>query len=175
MNWDALGAIGEIIGAGAVIATLYQLSLQIKINSIEISKFADVQRAQSTHNTNAMYIQVWQPLMQDSELAAIYLKGINDELLDEVERLRYCVYINTFLALVEGAYTQVKADTSFGGLDEVTALFELMNPYMNKIPNSAVGDGWLKEEAPSLFANEFEEICIKVAMRRFGSPIPNSR
>jgi hypothetical protein len=23
MNWDALGAIGEIIGAGAVIATLY--------------------------------------------------------------------------------------------------------------------------------------------------------
>ena len=112
MNWDALGAVGEIIGAGAVIATLYYLSLQIKINSIEISKSADVQRAQSTHNTNAMYIQVWQPLMQDSELASIYLKGINNELLDDVERLRFCVYINTFLALIEAAYTQVKADTS---------------------------------------------------------------
>jgi hypothetical protein len=46
MNWDALGAIGEIIGAVAVIATLYYLSLQIKINSNEISKSADVQRAQ---------------------------------------------------------------------------------------------------------------------------------
>ena len=52
MNWDALGAISEIIGA-AVIATLYCLSLQIKINSIEISQSADVRRAQSNHNTNA--------------------------------------------------------------------------------------------------------------------------
>ena len=58
MNWDALGAISEIIGA-AVIATLYYLSLQIKINSIETSQSADVRRAQSNHNTNALYIQVW--------------------------------------------------------------------------------------------------------------------
>jgi hypothetical protein len=155
MNWDALGAIGEIIGAVAVIATLYYLSLQIKINSNEISKSADVQRAQSTHNTNALYIKVWQPLMQDSELASIYLKGINDELLDDVERLRFCVYINTFLALIEAAYTQIEADTSFAELDEVAALFGLMRPYMNKILNSTVGDNWLKEEAPSLFTKEF--------------------
>jgi hypothetical protein len=32
--------------------------------------------------------------MQDSELASIYLKGINDERLDDVEKLRFCVYIN---------------------------------------------------------------------------------
>jgi len=70
MNWDALGAISEIIGA-AVIATLYCLSLQIKINSIETSQSADVRRAQSNHNTNALYIQVWQPLMLNSVLAAI--------------------------------------------------------------------------------------------------------
>lgn len=70
MNWDALGAISEIIGA-AVIATLYYLSLRIKINSIETSQSADVRRAQSNHNTNALYIQVWQPLMLNSVLAAI--------------------------------------------------------------------------------------------------------
>lgn len=70
MNWDALGAISEIIGA-AVIAMLYYLSLQIKINSIETSQSADVRRAQSNHNTNALYIQVWQPLMLNSVLAAI--------------------------------------------------------------------------------------------------------
>ena len=70
MNWDALGAISEIIGA-AVIATLYYLSLQIKINSIETSQSADVRRAQSNHNTNALYIQVWQPLLLNSVLAAI--------------------------------------------------------------------------------------------------------
>jgi hypothetical protein len=30
MNWDALGAIGEIIGAGAVLITLAYLALQIR-------------------------------------------------------------------------------------------------------------------------------------------------
>ena len=34
MNWDAIGAMGEIIGAIAVLATLYYLSGQIKINFI---------------------------------------------------------------------------------------------------------------------------------------------
>ena len=36
MDWDALGAMGEIIGAIAVLATLYYLSNQIKINSEQI-------------------------------------------------------------------------------------------------------------------------------------------
>ena len=33
MNWDAVGAIGEIIGAVAVVATLYYLALQIRENT----------------------------------------------------------------------------------------------------------------------------------------------
>ena len=37
MNWDAIGAMGEIIGAIAVLATLYYLSGQIKINSRRLS------------------------------------------------------------------------------------------------------------------------------------------
>ena len=30
MNWDAVGAIGEIAGAATVIATLFYLALQVK-------------------------------------------------------------------------------------------------------------------------------------------------
>ena len=30
MNWDAIGAVGEIVGAVAVIATLIYLAIQIK-------------------------------------------------------------------------------------------------------------------------------------------------
>ena len=30
MNWDALGAIGEIAGAAAVLVTLFYLALQVK-------------------------------------------------------------------------------------------------------------------------------------------------
>ena len=38
MNWDALGAIGEIIGAIAVLATLYYLAKQIKMQNCELEK-----------------------------------------------------------------------------------------------------------------------------------------
>ncbi len=40
MNWDAIGAIGEIVGALAVLATLIYLAVQIRQNS-------DMQRAQT--------------------------------------------------------------------------------------------------------------------------------
>jgi hypothetical protein len=33
MNWDAIGAIGEIVGALAVLITLIYLAMQIKQNS----------------------------------------------------------------------------------------------------------------------------------------------
>ena len=33
MNWDAIGAVGEIIGAAAVVASLVYLSIQIRHNS----------------------------------------------------------------------------------------------------------------------------------------------
>ena len=49
-----------------------------------------------------------------------------DEVLDDVENLRFRVYINPFLALLETASAQVKAARSFGGLDEVAAFFELL-------------------------------------------------
>ena len=46
MNWDALGASGEIIGAVAVSVTLYYLTIQIKIQNQELDKSNKRTRAQ---------------------------------------------------------------------------------------------------------------------------------
>ena len=35
MNWDAVGAIGEIVGAGAVFASLVYLAIQIRTQNRE--------------------------------------------------------------------------------------------------------------------------------------------
>ncbi len=47
MNWDALGAIGEMVGALAVVITLVYLSLQVRQNtkSIEQSRKVELGRA----------------------------------------------------------------------------------------------------------------------------------
>ena len=94
--------------------------------------------------------------MQDNELAAIYLKGVNEESMSEVEELRFCTYINTFLALIEAVINQNEAGIGFEELNEgVDSTFALMNPYLSKILNTKVGKKWLTEEAPSLFTEEF--------------------
>ena len=90
MNWEAVGAMGEIVGALAVLATLYYLSGQIKINSREIERANDYQSAQSILGMNGLYVQIWQPIMQDNEHTTIYLKGISDEPMSKVEELRFC-------------------------------------------------------------------------------------
>ncbi len=165
MDWDALGAMGEIVGAIAVLATLYYLSNQIKINAKQVEKANDYQRAQSTLAGNDYYLRVWQPLMQDAELASIYLKGIKEEPLDAVGEFRFCTYINTFLAWMEAAMMQIKSELSFSefndNTDDMAALFEKANPYLSKLLNTSVGRKWLEEEAQSLFADEFLENLYK--------------
>ena len=40
MNWEAVGAIGEVLGAAVVVATLFYLARQTKL-SVELSKVAE--------------------------------------------------------------------------------------------------------------------------------------
>ena len=49
MNWDALGAIGEIVGAVAVIATLLYLAIQIREARL-LTKSTSLQNAVSSFN-----------------------------------------------------------------------------------------------------------------------------
>jgi len=47
VNWEAIGAIAEIVGATAVLATLIYLALQISQNSRLIGQQNDMARAQT--------------------------------------------------------------------------------------------------------------------------------
>ena len=38
MNWDALGAIGELAGATAVFASLVYLALQIRLRTLQLPR-----------------------------------------------------------------------------------------------------------------------------------------
>lgn len=47
MNWEATGAIADIVGATAVLATLIYLALQIRQNSRSINQQNDMAKAQT--------------------------------------------------------------------------------------------------------------------------------
>ena len=99
MNWDAAGAIGEIVGAIAVVISLVYLALQIRNQNRE-TKAATVQQVLQT-NANTI------SQLQDPELAQIWITGLNDlDNLSDVERLRFVIYITTILRSYENAYFQ---------------------------------------------------------------------
>ena len=68
MNWDAIGAIGEVAGAVAVIATLVYLAIQIKHNS----KIASIQASQHLLEGSSMF-QL--RIAENSDLRRIYAEG----------------------------------------------------------------------------------------------------
>ena len=71
MNWDAISAIGEIVGALAVVLTLGYLAIQTR-------GAKDVALAQAQRELTADLNSVWSRLEQDRELLRLVRIGVND-------------------------------------------------------------------------------------------------
>ncbi len=95
MNWDAIGAIGEILAAIAVLVTLIYLAKQIRQNSqaVQVSALRD-----TTEQWNR-----WSEVLATSpELADIVARGNKSyRQLPEVEAMRYGAYVQMFFDSAE--------------------------------------------------------------------------
>ena len=88
MNWEAMGAIGDLAGAIAVLVTLFYLSVQIRANTAQARRAAH-------DETMRLASSVRMALAQDSQLAALILKGAAQiEALTPVERLQFEAYVS---------------------------------------------------------------------------------
>jgi len=70
MNWDALGAIGEIIGAVAVILTVGYLAFQIRQNTAML-------RSSATQGASEEASGIYQTLCTHPELAMTFVRGLD--------------------------------------------------------------------------------------------------
>ena len=83
MNWEALGAIAELLGALAVIATLVYLSLQIRQNSTLLKETA----AAATRDG---YLGMSRLLAENSEANRVFWDGLESRAaLSEQDRRRF--------------------------------------------------------------------------------------
>ena len=113
MNWDALGAISEIIGAVAVLVTLFYLAAQIKMQNRELEKSNENVTAQLSVDLNNMFINNFDALMRDKEFVEIYLKGMSNQPLDEIEIIQFSLFVNRWLANCETLIVTAKAEVAF--------------------------------------------------------------
>ena len=103
MNWDAIGAIGEVLGAAGVIFTLVYLAVQIRQNTAmtRMSAMQNIIQGGVDHN---------RAIADNPELAALLNKAVdNPEALTNDEKLRVNANIITLYHHLDGAYQMYKA------------------------------------------------------------------
>ena len=95
MNWEAIGAIGEIIGAIAVVITLVYLAAQLRTNTTAINRSASQEVIQGRGEMSRF-------LASDSELSSLFWRGAaTPESLDSNEWQRFYFIVNAVIRPIE--------------------------------------------------------------------------
>jgi len=99
MNWDAIGAIGEVVGAAAVVISIVYLAVQIRQNTSSTRSTVESEIALTLANSafNAA----------DGPIPEIIFRGIGDfDVLSDEEKARFVFYVLGWFRVWQLAYDQ---------------------------------------------------------------------
>ena len=87
MDWDAIGAIGELVGAAAVVVTLAYLARQIRQNSLAM-------KVAAKQEMTKQYGEFADLLLLNDDLLELQSRGRTGESLNEQEAYKYFLLMN---------------------------------------------------------------------------------
>lgn len=149
MNWDAIGAIGEIIGALAVVGSLAYLAIQIRQNNASV-KSAAAQAILTNINTGL------QTISQTPEMSRVPYMGLADfESLQQEEKWQFTTWIYAWVRVMEQAYYSYKR----GDLDEV--LFDGHSLHLRGVFESETVKVWWIQRR-NVFSKEFQDYIDEI-------------
>lgn len=152
MNWEAVGAIGEVIGAIGVILSLVYLGTQIRHSARQMGEHSRALRVAAIDQVAASFSRFRDPLIRDREIAELWLRGTRDYAgLDEVDKIRagrlfqelFFAHQNVYSRFVEGATTEAS------WVDQKQAIAA-------NLRNPGIQTWW--REARAIYADDFEEV-----------------
>ena len=103
MNWEAAGAIGEIVSAIGVIGTLIYLSIQIRNSTLE-SRIAASSEIARDYNSYLQHIS------SDADLSKLWQTALEDfPSLTREEKTRVTMMAGNMTRILESAYLQYES------------------------------------------------------------------
>ena len=156
MNWEAIGAVGELIGALAVLVTLFYLAKQIRHGSESQDRANELAQAGSITNSNALFLTAWEHLADNEELASIYDRALSGQELNPVESVRFVAFLNMYFAWLEVLYSQSSVDLGFHEIGPKD-LIEISKPYISKLLTTKTGSDWWNGDARSYYSPKFHD------------------
>lgn len=122
MNWEAIGAVGEIIGAAAVVVTLIYLTVQIR-ESTRASRAVAITDATAA-------VQAWyQDVGSNPGSAKLFLDGMaKPDSLSSVERFQFVMLIHSIFLGFQRTFFLSHAGTLDAGLrDSIGTAVHVVN------------------------------------------------
>jgi len=102
MNWEAIGAVAEILGALAVVGSLLYLAVQVRHS-------ANATQAASRYATAQLTTDILVATTSDAELASILRRGQNDpDSLSDDEGFRFDILLYAIFDQWETMFSQLQ-------------------------------------------------------------------
>jgi hypothetical protein len=141
MNWEAIGAVGETVGALAVLVTLVYLAVQIQQNTKAV-------QAAAVDSANSHVSKIREAIIADADVANIFRRGSQDPAsLSEDDAIRYRLLIHNIMLALSNSITQA----SVSGLSKSKAQVELS--VLGRVVATAGGRWFWK-----VYRHDFEEL-----------------
>ena len=152
LNWEAIGAVGEILGAIAVVLTLGYLATQLRQNSQTL-------RASALDASITSANDVRKSIYESAEVAEIFRRGSTDpECLTEDERIRFRLVMHNIVWGTWNIYVQAQLT----GLSAST--WEAQIPLLTRIL-STPGGKWYwatsRQEVDETYREYIENLLAK--------------
>ena len=157
MNWDAIGAIGEVVGAVAVVISVVYLAVQIRTNTRSV-------KASAWQSTNAGSASLHQLLAADREMAELALRGAEDAaVLDTIDQFR----LDSLLTLSFNQYQTAFLQSRLLRLDE--DLVDTQRRYVESmIANSGIRRWW--SENSMYYDRTFRRVVDEIVAKQDDIP-----
>ena len=149
MTLQDLGALGEVIGAVAVVVSLVYVAHQIRQSSSQIELNSRHIQASMYHETNVGFVRWMSMLAQDESLANIWYRGIREGELTPEETLRFNFALAALMVNYEGNFEQLK----LGTIERDT--LKISGRTIIRALSSPMGRVWWSREAPTVLTSEF--------------------
>jgi hypothetical protein len=130
MNWDAIGATAEMLGALAVIISLLYLASQVRQNTVasRISRYDSY-----VHTVSDMRGSI----LQNDTLSRVWVVGLRDpSVLDEVESAQLRLLLYNAVQCIESLHLQLTQS----GLDK--EIWSRQTPMIARVLGSPGGRVW---------------------------------
>ena len=105
MNWDAVGAIAESIGALAVVLSLIYVAIQIRQNTQQFSRSVEANQLAAFERNVETGNRIRELLILHPSLAELLLRGFRSYLdLERPDKFRFGMLLRNILSGIQGGY-----------------------------------------------------------------------